>query len=206
MYWILLIFFSVCLVPFVDGIVSLELLGLCYLTFAVMPAQQMVGAKFRSQHVMSRNYLLSLPIHRQTNFIYVMLRMLIYMLPLMILVFFIPKFEFMLWIFPANYLINNWHLFFLIPLGCVWFSCQQLHSVLAWETISSHLTSMQRFMAWVTVLFFYFLEFIVMAALVWCSSMPAYRGWSISPWVAVLLALAVCSFRVYQTRQHWLEL
>ena len=204
MYWLLLAIISALFLPFANPSV-LELLALTYFIFALVPVQQLAGVKFRSQHIMSRNYLLSLPIPRKTNFIYLGLRMQIFNLPLLGLFFLLPTFKFIDKLLPAQFWATNWHLFLLVPICGIWLSAQQLHSFLTWEEISSHLTSGQRFRAWVVTIFSYIVEFSFIVWMLVFSIVADRYSFHLPVGVALSLAVAVGGTRLYFTQKKWIR-
>ena len=98
MAWLFIVLFSLAAIPLRSHSFVLSFLTMSYFLFACVPISQIVGAKNRSQHVMSRNYLLALPINRKRNFLYLIVRIQIFLVPLILLaasllVFFVAKYR-----------------------------------------------------------------------------------------------------------------
>jgi hypothetical protein len=199
--WALLLVMSAVAIPFlVSNPMVIQLLFMAFFMFGVTPAQQIIGAKFRSQHVMSRNYLLSLPIKREKNFLFILARLQIFMLPMIALAFWLA-----IHFSTQQEQSKNWHVLVLIALYAVYFSCQQIHGALSWEMISGYLNARQRFWAWVAALVPIMGETVVLSLLGLHSLTDQKTAALVPIWAALVGSVAICLVRIRLTQKLWMK-
>lgn len=124
------------------------MLGVGYLLFAMAPMNGIAGVTWRSQQIMSRNYLLALPVPRKQMFMLIQIRALVFWAPLFAFFTLIPIWqESRLEWTPARYTCT------VLTLSGLAFWCinMMISAQLNWERIATFLNQSQRFKAWVTV-------------------------------------------------------
>ncbi len=122
--------------------------GMLTFMFAIIPASKLIGAKFRSQHVMSRSYLLSLPRPRGEVYLMLLLRLQVFAIPFMAYLICLPRLSLGLSLSSDLMLLDQRVLQLLVPVVSIWLSAMQVNAQISIETISSYLTLTQRFLAW----------------------------------------------------------
>ena len=136
--------------PTVFGSVSDQFLVLAYLMFAMMPQSYILGSVWRTQHQLSRHYLLALPLPHRRLFVIQHARLLPFWLPLFIVVSVGPVFWGLgerparpdVWILHCVGVVASTAL--LIEHG-IW-------STLETERISRYVPSGQRLLAWIRMI------------------------------------------------------
>ena len=88
LYWIIVSL--VTIIALFAGVVGLPMLFWVYFMFPSIAEGYILGSQWRTQHQMSRHYLLGLPIPHKRLFVIQQLRMLVFWLPLLILASFMP--------------------------------------------------------------------------------------------------------------------
>lgn len=82
LHWLLIALVTLVGLPFASSSSGATLLlGYAYFFFALTPMNQLMGFTWRSQHVMSRNYLLSLPLSRDRLYAIIQIRAGVFWLP-----------------------------------------------------------------------------------------------------------------------------
>ena len=198
--WVIcLIITLVCMVTSVYSPEILTILGVCLMFFAVIPLQSLTGAAWRSQHVMSRNYLLSLPVPRNKMFFMVQMRAVVFAVPIIIYTLVMPFcsdfFNSVVSYSPRFYPIYV----FTVLLAIVWMINIAIYSNLIFEKITTYLTKLDRTKAWSLSMAVFFSELAVVA---YCFLK------SEDTWYATLIGLGavsgVAAYRYYKTRRSWL--
>jgi len=182
--------------------VLLILLGYLYFFFGLIPYNNLIGVTWRSQHIMSRNYLLSLPIKREKLFHTIQLRAFIYWLPFLILQSLLPLIPFKLpfkGIFSFSGFRYVSYLVFLL-FAVLWLINMGFILPISMERITSYLTQKQRFTAHLKLWLFYMLEFFLM--LFTFKSYIIFRG-NIAYLLTVMVIL-ISIFRSYYAKKLWL--
>lgn len=160
-FWCALVISIAGMWPFVfsaeNGIYPL-LLAQLYFFFAMIPLQELTGVTWRSQHIMSRSYLLSLPVRRRSLFAIVQLRALVFWLPLLAFGALCPLFNFHTKFILTKFGISYSIYVLTLLTGAAWFCNDQIHAQLQWEKINAHLTMSQRVWAWIRLLLFRMIE------------------------------------------------
>lgn len=177
----------------------LFILGVVLLFFAVIPLQSLTGAAWRSQHVMSRNYLLSLPVPRHKMFFIVQMRALVFAIPViiyaLIMPFYSPFFASVVLPPTSNYVVY----FFMLISAIVWMINSAIYSNLIFEKITSYLTKIERTKSWTISMGIFFAELtFVISSFV---KSGEGLGWMFLS-LAVVISIAV--FRFQRTQRAWL--
>ncbi|MBS1958672.1 MAG: hypothetical protein JST80_04290 [Bdellovibrionales bacterium] len=196
-YWILLATASISIVLFFGTSAdSARMLLFLFFMFGIVPTHHITGSKLRSQHVMSRSYLLSLPIKRQTLFFYIIIRKLVFYLPLILLFYCLPKLA-VSTISPvfAKTDFTNLSFYFLVPVLIVLFILLGLQNKLETEKLSAHTTTDKRFFSWIVLFSRSGLLFLCVALVL---SFP-------QPLASVSLAL-IASVQAYYCSRKWVTL
>lgn len=204
-FWILLILFSVICVPLLSEFRELWLALICaYFMFGISSINNLVGVTWRSQHVMSRNYLLSLPLARNKMYFIVLSRVAIFWIPFLFLIAYLPYFlrvYFGMWV-PLNYI----SFVLTVAILAAWCVNAMISVQLTWEKITSHLTQAQRFKAGVIAIGLYIAEvclavyFLKLAVLQKSPDVLAKNG----PLLPVALALTLTVTKMISCRRKWL--
>ena len=189
----------VCLIASAFNPQILFILGACFLFFAIIPLQSLTGAAWRSQHVMSRNYLLSLPVPRKKMFFIVQMRAMVFAIPIIIFTLVMPFYSdffnsvisFSLAIYPLFVAM--------VFLSIVWMIYSAIYSNLIFEKITSYLTKIDRTKAWTLSMTVFFGE---LAIVTWCFFKTG------DTWYSALVGLiavgSVTYYRFQKTCQSWL--
>lgn len=198
--WVInLIIVLVCCIGAVFHPAILFILGVVLLFFAVIPLQSLTGAAWRSQHVMSRNYLLSLPVPRRKMFFIVQMRALVFALPIIIYALLMPFYSpfFASVVLPAS---SNYAVYFLmLILSVAWMINSAIYSNLIFEKITSYLTKIERTKSWTVSMGIFFTEL----ALVISSFVQSGEGiiWML---VSLVVVMAIAAYRFRSTQRAWL--
>ncbi len=163
LYWVL-----VFAVAFVFGLLYQATGILLYLYLAVytcvflafLPVNYLTGVTWRAQHIMSRNYLLALPIGRKHLFHIVLLRILVFWTPLWALLFYLPvalnrNLPYRL-THPVAYVL-------LVLIGSFWLINAIIAMQLRYEEIIRYMHVRQRIAAWSRMLTGALVESLLMA-------------------------------------------
>lgn len=177
----------------------LFILGVVLLFFAIIPLQSLTGAAWRSQHVMSRNYLLSLPVERRKMFLIVQMRALVFALPVLIYALVMPFYS----PFFASVVLAAHSYFVLYALtllmAIVWMINSAIYSNLIFEKITSYLTKVERTTSWSINMVIFFTEL----AIVVCCFLKAGES-LMSTLLGLVLMAATLAFRFQRTQKAWL--
>ncbi|HEY5038240.1 MAG TPA: hypothetical protein VIJ93_04125 [bacterium] len=173
-----------------------------YLLFAMTPMGEMTGAKWRSQHVMSRSYLLALPVERKKLFWITQARALVFFLPLIALAYILPTFlpeaqRLYVNFVPKHFPFGLYHL--LVLLMVVWLLNTMISLPLGFEKVWGYPTQRGRMLAYVRLIGVFLFElFLIILS---CSETYFYASKPVFP-------LAVTAFlafeRFYLARRSWL--
>ena len=198
--WIInFIIIAICCVSAAFHPAILFILGVVLLFFAIIPLQSLTGAAWRSQHVMSRNYLLSLPVPRRKMFFIVQMRAMVFAVPViiyaLIMPFYSPFFASVVLSASSHYLIY----FIMLVLAIVWMINSAIFSNLIFEKITSYLTKVERTKAWMTNMVIFFGEL----ALVICSFTMTGESFS-ATLLGFAVVTAIVTYRFQRTQKAWL--
>jgi hypothetical protein len=173
----------------------------CYLYFilATVPIQGITGAKLRTQHVMSRNYLLSLPVNRRRQFAIIQLRALVYWIPLILVVLSLPFISFVEE-FERIRQINLLLYPVLLISSILWIINRIVSLQITMEEITSYQTQRQRFIRWVGPIILFLTE-IAAVGFSWVGFFNFNGLWNFAI-VMVVLGLAV--WRYQAAKKGWL--
>ena len=185
-----------------SGMERFEIMVALAIIYSVLPAAKLFGTRGRSQHVMSRSYLLSLPEPRFRTYLTLILRMQIFAIPQMILLFVLPGSGLLrkspgleVWLHPVYFRL------ILLP-GMIWLVAFQLRTQLAQERISTYLKVTERFFAWAIQISGSIAEFLLVLLL----AALTVGGWMFSPipqWLALVLFLGAMAGRVWFSFLSW---
>ena len=199
-FWILLILFS-CLGVFavMHSRNWLFLLGNGYFLFGMVPIGNLTGVTWRSQHIMSRNYLLSLPINRKGLFLITQARAFVYFAPFAVYALVAP--------------LLSQDLFRTIPISCdhyfiytamvltfvIWLINTMINMQLGWERVTTYLTQLQRAKEWVKLMIVYIGEIYIVG-------LCFIGSWllSLSPVLPLAIIIGMTCVRYFYTRKGWL--
>ena len=198
--WIMnFVIISVCLAGSLVSQEILFILGVVEMFFAILPLQSLTGAAWRSQHVMSRNYLLSLPVDRQKMFLIVQMRALVFAVPVLIyasiMPFFSPFVSTLVLSAGSHFIIY----FLMLVMALIWMINSSIYSNLIFEKITTYLTKLERTKAWTFALVVFFFEMGVVI----CSFLKGGES-LVSTCVGFLALLVILAFRFRVTRSAWL--
>lgn len=204
MFWIILAILTGCAVVAMllsSSLIPLLLLGYAYLLFGLLPLQSLTGVRFRSQHIMSRNYLLSLPVKREYLFLIIQFRNLIFWVPLILLLLSVP-------FLPLGDdspfgVPKNWYgLYCIGVLSClVWMTNGSIQAQLSIEKIMAYVTQKKRALAWLKTLGVYLVEVLLLIAL----SAGFLSLGTFYDVIFVTLAVGLAWTRFYFARKSWLH-
>ena len=206
-FWIIIGVFSVVSIPavLVSGKYFMPV-AYAYLFFGIIPIKDLIGVTWRSQHIMSRNYILALPVKRKKLFFMIQYRALIYWLPFLILSWIAP-------LFLSDSILRkeseNSYLIYalMIILGVIWFINSSITMQLACEKISSYLTQKQRAKEWIKLMVVYLGEFAIVGisflSILGISFHSSYID-TVHISLPLLIVLALVSIRFYLAKKRWL--
>ncbi len=183
-----------------SSLIPLLPLGYGYFFFGLLPCT-FTGVRFRSQHIMSRNYLLSLPIERRYLFAIIQCRILIFWIPFALLILSLPFLGFPEKPTPDTPK-NVYGLYSIGLLACiVWMTNSLTQMQLSSEKITSYVTQKRRALAWFKMLGLYLLELSFVIALVvgFLSLRTVYDI------IFVALLVGAAWMRFYFARKSWLH-
>jgi hypothetical protein len=173
-----------------------------YLLFAMTPMSEMTGAKWRSQHVMSRSYLLALPVERKKLFWFTQARALVFFLPLIALAYILPTFlpeahRIFVNFVPKDSSLGIYHV--LVLLMVVWMLNSMISLPLGFEKVWGYPTQARRILAYVRMIGVFLFElFLIILS---CSETYFYASKPVFPLVVTLF---VAFARFYLARRSWL--
>lgn len=201
--WAILILFTIFSLMFFsyNHLIYIGLLY-AYLLFAMTPMTEMTGAKWRSQHVMSRSYLLALPVERKTLFWFTQFRALIFFMPLIIFCYILPTFlpeahRIYINFVPKNFPIGIYHVLVLVMV--VWLLNCMMSLPLGFEKVWTYPTQQKRLRAYIVMIGVFLFElFLIILS---CSETYLYAS---HPFFPLIVTSAVAFVRFYLTRRSWL--
>lgn len=141
LYWVTLIFITIG-AALIGGVIGLQLLFWVYFMFPSMAQGYVLGSLWRTQHQMSRHYLLALPISHKKLFKIQQIRMLMFWLPLAILAACLP------FTILSSLRVGAFYYFALLVSIAVWMH-SQIWSALEMESISTYVTKGRRLWAYI---------------------------------------------------------
>ena len=174
-----------------------------YLLFAITPMSELTGAKWRSQHVMSRSYLLALPVERKKLFWLTQARALVFFLPLIALAYILPTFlpeaqRVYVNFVPKGASLGVYHVLVLLMVG--WMLNSMISLPLGFERVWGYSNQRQRLTAYVLIIGAFLLElFLIILS---CSETFFYASKPIFPLVVTGFVAFV---RFYLARRSWLN-
>jgi hypothetical protein len=173
-----------------------------YLLFAMTPMTELTGAKWRSQHVMSRSYMLALPVDRKELFWTTQWRGLIFFLPLIAMAFILPTFlpeahRIYINFVPKTFPLGVYHVLILVMV--VWLLNCMIAIPLSFERISAIQTQQGRLWAYVRIIGVFLFElFLIILS---CSETYLYAS---RPTFPLIVAGILALIRFFLTRRNWL--
>lgn len=196
--WLVLILISLLLFPATwMGVDFLALLGYLYFLFPMIVLQQISGVNWRSQNIMSRNYLMALPIPRQVMFRWVVIRALVFCIPAFLFSVFAPVY----WEQVYDFLMISSFMYIYIPIVFslfVWFICIAISMQLGIERITTYLTLQERMWEWTKYFIIHILEAMVVV------TNCIFLAEITPPWFPLIGALVIARVRYGLTRKLWL--
>ena len=172
LYIPVIIFTSLIPVPF-DAKFQIYFISSFFLANHLMAS--IAGSKWRNQHAISRSYLLSLPIDRMRLFSILVIRTLIFSIPLALFFAIAPlmsaKLSMLLGLIHSGYLLYLLN----VILGIIWMSVGMLSTNFAFEKYSTHLNQKQRYKMIGKVFLLMLLEICVFGSMmiIYISKYPA---------------------------------
>jgi hypothetical protein len=199
-YWFMvgiLSFIFLLLFWITDWIVYLYLAAYACIFLAFLPVNYLTGVTWRAQHVMSRNYLLALPVSRKGLFHTILVRILVFWIPLWSLMLYMPlelnrTIPYQLQHF-GPYLL-------LVPATSFWLVNAIIGMQLRYETITRYMDQNERIRAWIKMLSRTILESSVMVLAV----LALYDRRALPAWITVALVLATAFGRYRANLAKWL--
>jgi predicted permease len=179
--------------------VAIPVLGYAYFFLGLAPMQGITGAKFRTQHLMSRNYLLSLPVNRKRQFAIMQLRALIYWIPLIILVAALPFVLFRAG-FERIHQSNQLLYLVLIMSSVLWIINRIIIMQVTLERITSYQTQKQRFFRWIGDISLFVVE-ILIVNFSWFGFIMLD---GLGDFAVVMVVAGLAVWRYNSARQGWL--
>jgi hypothetical protein len=167
--------------------------------FALLPIQRLTGVTWRSQHIMSRNYMLSLPVSRHRMYLATVIRAGVYAAPFVLTALIFP-----VWALPEHELFSwsRYGLYVPVIAAAVFWQINALISTqIDHERISSHLTARARFVRLVGTVTVSFTEFVLCA-------LCLFGCWAPYPYFLAcpLLAAVGALLRWRSARAKWIGL
>jgi hypothetical protein len=162
LHWIILGIMTLILWPiWKAGMIRFDAFAFIYFISPVSALQLIIGTTWRSQHVISVFYLLSLPVERKRLYWIVQVRAMVMFLPLIIVLSitpFVTETELMFYFRdPGRFLA-----YFIFTLGgVVWMINKSIWTQQTIVKITSHLTLVARFRSWCLLLGTYLIEICV---------------------------------------------
>lgn len=198
-FWVILMIFSCLGVPAIlRSEAWLFLLGYGYFFFGLVPINNLTGVTWRSQHVMSRNYLLSLPIKRKSLFLITQVRALVYFGPFAIYALSAP---FLSQNFTKAFgIAGEYYLIYavMVVFAVIWLINYMINMQLGWERVTTYLTQQQRAKEWVKIMVVSFGEFFIVG---FCFIGPLLK---INPILPLLVIIGLTSVRYTYSMKGWL--
>jgi len=202
--WIILAILTGCAVAvsFLSAsFFPLFLVGYAYFLCGFTSILSLTGVRFRSQHLMSRNYLLALPVNRKYLFLIIQFRGLIFWGPLILLLLsvpFLPLGD----AFPFAVSKNWYGLYGIGVLSCfVWMTNSFIQSQLSSERITAYVTQKKRALAWLKWFGVYLGEFLLLGAL--AAGFLALG--TVYDVIFVALTIGLAATRFYFARKSWIH-
>jgi hypothetical protein len=173
-------------------------LGYFYFIFPMVTLQQVAGVNWRSQHIMSRNYLLALPVSRTKMFGVVMIRALIFCIPAFVFCLIAPSY----WEPVYEFFIISSELIsmtLIVLFGFIWFVALAISMQIGIERITTYLTLQQRMWAWVKYFSFFILEALAFLSVIILLA-------ELTPiWFPVVGSALFARIRFVLAREAWLS-
>ena len=204
-HWLLLILFSFFVLPSIVAAKGMfYLLIYVYSLFAVTPIYHLTGVTFRSQHIMSRNYILSLPVKRKKLFLITQLRAFIFWIPFLLVVCLFPWINQRLFLISTEVPLFNSLLFYPTVLSGVFWGINSIVMMqLSTEKISTFVTSQERAKAWIVLIAIYVLESAIVLS---CFFLPALTPIYIHPLLGFIIVSLFGMLRFFWCRTRWLSM
>lgn len=202
-YWIILALISVVGVPSLLASEYFSMLPFyAYGFFGVIPISNLTGVTWRSQHIMSRNYMLALPVNRKQLFLITQIRALVFWIPFLLLAISLPSItkdsSITLRMFP---LLHHPVFYPMVVLAIIWIINTMITMQLATERVTSYLSQQSRAKAWVKIMGVYLGE----GAIVVCLFLsPNFIGKYLSPVPAFVIIVLLAGIRYSLSRKRWL--
>lgn len=163
---------------------------------AFLPVNYLTGVTWRAQHIMSRNYLLALPVSRKRMFHLILIRMLVFWIPLWGLALYLP--------FELNraipYTLQHYPEYVLLVLiGSFWLLNLVVRMQLRFEVITRYMDRGARIRAWLGMLSQGILESAVLVG----GLFSVYGTRSLYVWLALGLAIVVAAREYRSNLRKW---
>jgi hypothetical protein len=166
--------------------------------FGVLPLNHLMGSNWKSGRILSRSYMLALPIHRHKQFALLQLRALVFWMPFFIsftLSYFMT--QSVRDILPMTQLAA-FEVFPAILVLVFWLNNSLIHIVLTWERVSKIPNPIHRLRSWTVFFCLGIFEF----SLIWLWQSDEVVGRQFFS-LGTVLVLFVASVRFRQARGHW---
>jgi hypothetical protein len=213
LYWIILGIITAFYI-FTYGVVRHSWLGLewlfwAYFMFAIIPVNYILGSVWRTQHQLSRHYLLALPINHKRLFALQHLRILIFWFPLLSLGSLYPFLSGM----SSSFAWNAWLLYYMGLLTTAGLYLEYfIWSTVEWEEISRYLPKGARFGAYLKLFVVPWAIFFLLLLPAWVSlllsTIPSLTDsllgiGSPSPWIVFLIGVIVLIIWIPRNARKW---
>ncbi len=175
-----------------------------YVLFSLIPINSLTGVTWRSQHIMSRNYILALPVERNRLFLMIQYRALVYWIPLVILALAAPV------IVPSfKDTVDCYPVYVLMIFPCIfWFINSMISMQLSGEKINSYLTHQKRLMEWGIIMAVFFIEVGIMLisvfGLLGVPFVCEYLGDAGSKVLPLIAVTGLAVNRFFSSKKRWL--
>ena len=199
-HWIVLIGISLFASPLVIFSTNfLDVLGYAYFFFGLVPQNNLTGVSWRSQHIMSRNYLLALPVERKKLFLIIQYRALVYFAPFMIYCltapFFSTSFARGMRISSEMYPIYA----IMVVFGIIWTINAMIYSQLGMEKANSYQTPQQRAKSHFKNFAIYFFEVTIIISAFFNRTIL-----NLNLFLPLIVVFTLAVIRYIYTRRWWL--
>ena len=179
---------------------TLNGLGYGFFLFALISLGSLGGSKWRNQQMISRAYLLALPVARKYQFVLVQIRAFVFFLPFFLYLLMAPHYSlnFQKIVAPAG--ANLWLYSLMVFATLVW-QCNAILMIgLGFERITALLRQSERaLMALLATLFFGAQSILVVLCFI-------YRPLiEFNPLAPLLIIFGLTGFQYYRTRKMWLS-
>jgi len=202
--WILLLGLTLAVAPMAAKEPTLlQILFMGYFFFAILQIAPVIGTRMRSQHTLSRNYLLTLPIRRYDTFVILLIRLMVFTIPFMVLFWPVPLF-FSVKELGAGAVFTwrvQWFTSVLLVPAILTFMIGLVEMQLLWERTSLITSRSQRALRGMGA---FLMSMVELWSLMFCLAMSAI-GTPASSLPAAVAVLLIAGFRFCSTRRKWVQ-